>query len=279
MREDSRFSMIFRHTGWSLKIGRALGIDILAHWSFLIFVPVFLVYHGWSTQDWQTVLMLIVLGASVFACVILHEYGHALMARKMGVKTRDIILTPIGGLARLEGMPRTPKHEFLITIAGPLVNLVIAAIVFAYLWIRGLPFVPRELANYSQILLWMNLILFGFNLLPAFPMDGGRILRSTLAIFLGHDLATTIAAILGKMFAVAFGIWGVWKSQYGAVLGGVFVYDSAMNELAFSRYYAREGELVGEGSLEVDNQTAHSAQAPAPYDGVPRPSNPTSTDP
>ena len=230
--------------GWSLKIGRAFGIDILVHWSFFVFIPAFFVYRGWSTENWQTVSMLILLCATVFACVVLHEYGHALMARRMGVKTRDIILTPIGGLARLEGMPRTPKHEFLITIAGPLVNLVIALLALIYLWIRGLPLYPKQLSDFSQNLLWMNVILFAFNLLPAFPMDGGRILRSTLATFLGHELATTIAVILGKMFAVAFIIWGIWKQQYGSVLIGGFVYYSAMNELAFTRYYARQKERL-----------------------------------
>lgn len=245
----------------SLKVGRAVGIDIFVHWSFIL-APAFVVYQSWSSGSWQIVTMALIILFSIFGCVLLHEYGHALMARRLGVATRDIVLTPIGGLARLEGMPRTPKHEFLITIAGPLVNLALALLALVYLGITGQPIdQPQRLQDFALIFFWMNLILFSFNLLPAFPMDGGRILRSTLACFMTHETATSIAGILGKLFAIGFIVYGFRKPQYGLILVGGFIYFSAMNEMAVSRFYARRNAAQTDVEQRSTNHQISNDQA------------------
>ena len=183
-------------------------------------------------------LMLCMLVA-VFTCVLMHEYGHALMARRFGVETQDIIITPIGGLARLQGMPKRPVEELLITIAGPIVNLVIAILVGVFLFITGGSVFPSpEVTGFKlfvPLLMWMNLILFLFNLIPAFPMDGGRILRSTLAFFIPHLEATLAAGILGQVCALLFAAVGLYSGTYSLVLIGVFIIFAARYEMRASR--------------------------------------------
>jgi len=225
-----------------LKLGRVLGIDIFLHWTFFL-APAYLVY-AWRSQGlpWSMVAVMLGLLFAVFTCVLIHEYGHALMARRFGVQTKDIIITPIGGLARLTRMPRRPLEELMITIAGPLVNLVIATMLGVFLLATGGNFIPSAgyagLTEFPTMMMWMNLFLFLFNLIPAFPMDGGRILRSSLAFFIPHREATLVAGILGQVCAVSFGIFGLWANQYSLVLIGVFVFFAARYEMAMSKQNA-----------------------------------------
>ncbi len=183
--------------------------------------------------------MSLLLLIAVFACVLLHEYGHALMARHYGVNTRDIIVTPIGGIARLERMPRNPLQELMITIAGPSVNLVISGILLVVLLASGNSLIPEEgLQNMFQfpvLLMWLNLFLFLFNLIPAFPMDGGRILRSSLGFFVDHQSATMVAGILGQILAAGFCLIGIFFGQFSLLLIGGFVFFAARVEIAASR--------------------------------------------
>ena len=222
------------------KLGRYLGIDVFLHWTFFL-APLYLVYDlRWvENYSWPLVGMSLLLLIAVFTCVLLHEYGHALMARHYGVNTRDIIVTPIGGIARLERMPRKPLQELMITIAGPSVNLVISGILLVVLLASGNSLIPEEgLQNMFQfpvLLMWLNLFLFLFNLIPAFPMDGGRILRSSLGFFVDHQSATMVAGILGQILAAGFCLIGIFFGQFSLLLIGGFVFFAARVEIAASR--------------------------------------------
>lgn len=223
-----------------LKLARIAAIDVYLHWTFFL-APIYLIYHWHWGQGvpWGQVMILLGLLVAVFTCVLMHEYGHALMARVFGVQTKDIIITPIGGLARLERMPRQPFQELMVTLAGPAVNLVLATLLGTYVLIAGGSWFPdpgfQGLQQIPVILMWMNVILFLFNLIPAFPMDGGRILRSSLAFFLPHDKATVVAGLLGQVCALAFVVYGLFSRQYSFAIIGVFVFFAARHEMRISR--------------------------------------------
>ena len=179
----------------------------------------------------------------VFLCVTLHEFGHIAMARRFGVNTPEVILSPIGGIAAMERMPDKPRQDLLVAIAGPLVNVVIALVLMAAL---GLGPVLLTTAGFDQgslaeRLLLVNIMLVAFNLIPAFPMDGGRVLRALLAMKLGAPRATAIAARIGQAFAVAFFVLGLLWSPILMVVG-VFIYFAASAEeqqAAFTGFAAR----------------------------------------
>lgn len=219
---------------------RIAGIDVYLHWTYWL-APVYIVYHNrvFGDQAWYVTGVLFVLLLNLSLCVLLHELGHALMARQFGATTKDIIITPIGGMARLVGMPKKPLQEFLISFAGPAVNLVIALLLaVAILLARGslVPALRFEgLNQLPVILLWINLVLFLFNLIPAFPMDGGRMLRSLLARRMSYLRATVIAARLGQFSALWFSIYVLFEKQYPLVFVGVFVFFSAQFELNQTR--------------------------------------------
>ena len=156
---------------------------------------------------------------TIFATIVVHELGHALVARHYGIATRDIMLLPIGGIASLERMPDKPKHELAVAIVGPMINLVIAAVLY-----------PFDGVLVNQ-LMWINIGLALFNLIPAFPMDGGRVLRALLAMRLGHERATNIAAKLGKFFAVAIGVFGLFYNPLLLLIAFV-VWSGASQERA-----------------------------------------------
>ncbi len=179
--------------------------------------------------------------AAVFLCILLHEFGHALMARRFGVKTLDIILLPIGGLARLTRLPEKPIQEFLIALAGPLVNVGLAVIFLPslattgqrfQLWLKA-PYLDQAAGDYHFFLPFLLLINVGlavFNMIPAFPMDGGRVLRALLATRLGRLKATRIAVFIGQIIAVGMLFFGVWEGSWGYVFMGIFIYYTASQE-------------------------------------------------
>ena len=176
---------------------------------------------------------------TLFFCVLLHEYGHALTAKKIGVKTRDIILTPIGGMARLEKLPEKPIHEFIVAIAGPAVNIVIAIFLGLFIFFFLSPSLWIHTShienlfngrNFLKLIFWMNILLCGFNLIPAFPMDGGRILRSLLSMRYGKLRSTRIASFIGKLIAVSFFITGIVILHLFLALIGIFVFFMALQE-------------------------------------------------
>jgi Zn-dependent protease len=186
----------------SWKLGRVAGIDVYLHPTFLLV----LLFPGVLSGGLLSVLLVL----AVFGCVLLHEFGHALMARRFGIETEDITLYPIGGVARLQRMPRAPGAELLIALAGPAVNFVIVG-ALAVLGLLGLDqlFVGTGLGIFLSLLLTINLTLGLFNLIPAFPMDGGRVLRAVLSGWLSRAQATSIAATIGRTLAILFGIYGI----------------------------------------------------------------------
>jgi Zn-dependent protease len=218
---------------WSLKLGKLLGIDIYLHFTFLLLLA-FLGFSYWqATQNVAATLQGVAFIVALFGCVVLHELGHALMARRYGIKTRDITLLPIGGIARLEQMPEKPMQELWVALAGPAVNVAIAAVLFVGLAATGgltsLEGISVTGGSFWQRLMGLNIFLVAFNLLPAFPMDGGRVLRALLFTRLGRRRATAIAANVGQGMAILLGIVGFLRDPV-LIFIAIFVYLGAQAE-------------------------------------------------
>ena len=217
---------------WSMRLGSLAGIAVYVHATFLILLLWIALSYWRSEQNLQAVVQGVVFILALFGCVVLHELGHALTARHFGIQTRDIILLPIGGVASLEKMPDDPKEEILVALAGPAVNVVIAGLIWLFLSLQH-P-VPLDLSallkgNMLQQLLVVNLFLAAFNLLPAFPMDGGRILRAVLALRMDHIAATRMAASVGQAFALWLGLVGLLYNPFLLFIA-LFVWIGAMAE-------------------------------------------------
>lgn len=232
----------------ALHIGTFAGIPVKIHWTFG-FIILLVTYIGVKDNlSAKGFLWLFITVASLFTCVVLHEYGHALTARRYGIKTMDILLTPIGGIARLSGMPKKPMQEFLIAIAGPLVNVVIVAITMVYLYF-AIDSNAEELMedlviidSFPELMLYLfflNVVLFAFNLIPAFPMDGGRILRSLLSLRMNRLKATRIASVTGRILAGIFVIVAIYFEQITLGFIGVFVFIMAQREYSMARTESR----------------------------------------
>lgn len=221
--------------GWSLHLGRWLGIDVYIHITFLLLLAFIGLSQGIAAGSAGAAVGGVLFFAGLFVCVLLHEYGHALAARRYGIATRDITLLPIGGVARLERMPDKPGQEFVVALAGPAVNVVIAGGLLAGLFWRNSWQLPSELSvtsgGFIERMLVANVFLVAFNLLPAFPMDGGRVLRSLLAMRMEYARATSIAAAIGKGMAVLFGFAGLFGNPM-LLLIALFVWIGATQEAA-----------------------------------------------
>ncbi|KAB2882910.1 MAG: site-2 protease family protein [Pseudorhodoplanes sp.] len=218
--------------GWSLKFGSIAGTAIRIHITFILFlVWIFGASYASGGADvaWSTLLFLVLL----FSCVLAHEFGHIFTARAFGVATPDVTLLPIGGVARLERIPEKPNEEFLIAIAGPLVNVAIAAILIAVaganLRTGSLAALDNTKISMIDRLAAVNLFLALFNMIPAFPMDGGRVLRALLGIRLGFVRATEIAAFVGQGFAFLLGFIGLFFNPI-LIFIAIFVYLAAAAE-------------------------------------------------
>jgi Zn-dependent protease len=218
---------------YSWKLGRLCNIEIYLHWSFLI-VPIWVVLTSLATGvGWESAGAMIVFVSAVFACVLSHELGHAIAARRYGIATRDITLLPIGGLARLDDIPRQPRQELAIALAGPAVNVAIAGVIGLAVLIGvvlpgRLAMMPSVSAFFVNLAL-ANFALAVFNLLPAFPMDGGRVLRALLAMLISYRGATRIAAAVGQVLAVCLAIVGLF-GNWNLLLVGLFVFVAARSE-------------------------------------------------
>ncbi len=200
--------------GWSMNLFRVRGIRLQLHFTFFLLLAV-VAWEGWADGEWIGLLWSVATILAFFACVVLHELGHSLTAIRFGIGVRRILLLPIGGMAEFEEIPRQPRQEFLMTIAGPAVNFVIAAVLWA---IFGWPTAdyPANGTGFAHLLLHWNLLMGCFNLLPAFPMDGGRILRSLLATRLSYLVATFWAAVVGKILCLL----GIVAALFGPTLLG-----------------------------------------------------------
>ena len=218
--------------GWSLTIGSIAGTAVRIHVTFLLFLAwIFGVsyFSGGQQAAWSGLLFMVLL----FLCVLLHEFGHIFTARAFGVATPDVILLPIGGVARLERIPERPSEEFLIAIAGPMVNFVIAGLLVL---VGGADLTPSHLvaiestkASLVDRLAEVNVFLAVFNLIPAFPMDGGRVLRALLASRFGYVRATEMAAAIGQGAAFLFGFFGLFGNPLLLFIA-IFVYLAASSE-------------------------------------------------
>ena len=220
--------------GGSIKLFEFSGTSVRLHLTFALLIAWIATIYGMQGGPRAAVYGIVFI-VILFACVVLHEFGHIFAARRYGIKTPDITLLPIGGVARLERIPEKPMQEFWVAVAGPAVNVVIAGALFIVLvilnqasqllqvrWFHG-PFLLQ--------LMWVNLLIVGFNLLPAFPMDGGRVLRALLATRIGRRRATAVAANIGQAMAILFGIVGFFWNPF-LIFIAIFVYLGAQSEAA-----------------------------------------------
>ncbi len=238
---------------WSYTVGRLDGVALKIHVTFLLLLAWAgyrdFMYGGPMAALWSVGFVL-----AVFACVTFHEFGHVFMAKVFGINTHDVILLPIGGVARLESFPRDPRQEFLIALAGPAITLAIAAGLYAGLQIGGAELSASDLLSYGRgfgrNLLAVNIFILLFNMIPAFPMDGGRVLRALLAARVGFGRATRIAAAVGRGFAVVFAVIALTSGWGGGLLLliALFVFLAAGSELAAASHQPAPAEQGSDGS-------------------------------
>jgi Zn-dependent protease/CBS domain-containing protein len=239
--------------GWSLTLGRIAGTAIRIHVTFLLLL-VWIGFIYYRQGGPGAALEGVVFVALLFFCVLLHELGHVFAAKYYGINTSDVTLWFFGGIASLERISERPIEEFVIAIAGPLVNVAIAAVLVLIL---GARFDPDDLSRMQDPAVSMvaklaaaNIFLVLFNLIPAFPMDGGRVLRALLAIRLGHARATQVAAAVGQAFAVAFGVFGIVTGNVTLIVIAVFVFLAASGEASYAQLRAAtRGALVADAMI------------------------------
>lgn len=230
---------------WSFRVLDVAGIPIRIHVTF--FLILFLGAYQWGSMTGTLIgaVFEIALMVLLFVCVTLHELGHSLVAKVFGIPVRQIVLLPLGGIAQITKNPEKPLHELLIAIAGPLVNVVIAILLLAALGFSAAPqmltghgLLPDEMSNtpsLTTLLSWLlmaNVSLAIFNLIPAFPLDGGRVFRALIAMFTGYPRATRLASATGQFIAIILGIYAVLNSQFLLTLVAVFIFFGAGQETA-----------------------------------------------
>jgi len=224
---------------WSLSLGKVSGIQVYIHWTFLILVGWIVFQNAASGQTTDQILWAVAFLLAIFFCVFLHELGHALAARRYNIKTRDITMLPIGGLARLETIPEDPKQELVVALAGPAVNLVIAGLLWMLVSLdpgsaESFDMMTLDSRSFLYTLLVANLVLALFNLIPAFPMDGGRVLRALLSFQMPRTKATRIAASIGQFLAIGFVFIGLFYNPF-LLLIGFFIFLGAQAESNFAQ--------------------------------------------
>ena len=229
--------------GWSIKLFDVGGTAVRIHLTFFLLLAWIAAIH-WSRGGAPAALDGVLFIIALFACVVLHEFGHIVAARRYGIRTPDVTLLPIGGVASLERMPEKPSQEIVVALAGPAVNLVIALVL---MFVIGAHFDLSQMAQLEQAqsslvgrIAAANVMLFAFNLIPAFPMDGGRVLRALLTIGMGYTRATRVAASIGQGLAVLFAFLGLMGNPL-LVLIAVFIFLAASGEAGYvqARDYAR----------------------------------------
>ncbi len=243
---------------WSWKLGTFAGIGVYMHATFTLLI-VWVVLREWGrSHDLSATLRSVAFILLLFACVVLHEFGHALTARRFGILTRDITLLPIGGVARLERMPDDPMQEFWVAIAGPAVNMVIAALLFLTLGAAGsLPTLEQLGTPQAPLLgqlMIVNVSLFLFNLLPAFPMDGGRVLRALLATRMEYTRATQVAASIGQALAFGLGFLGFFYNHMLMFIA-IFVWIGAEQEASMVQMRSALGGIPVRSAMVTDFHT------------------------
>jgi stage IV sporulation protein FB len=257
--------------GWSISLGRIAGTELRIHLTFFLLVAWFAIAAGMrGGQEAAVTAVLFVL--SVFACVVLHEYGHVLTARAFGIGTRDITLLPIGGVANIERMPEKPGQELLIALAGPAVNVVIALVLVLFFGAslsteRLAAAVEDQRMDFATRLAVVNVVLVLFNMLPAFPMDGGRVLRAVLSMGLDRARATRIAAGIGQTVAFGLGFLGLFGNPL-LIFIALFVFLAASHESyaveleeATRQASTRQAAITAFTSLDMAATVSEAAEA------------------
>jgi Zn-dependent protease/CBS domain-containing protein len=248
---------------WSWKLGKFAGIDVYMHATFLLL----LAFVGYSYYLREASLASVLGGIAfilaLFGCVVLHEYGHALTARRYGIVTRDITLYPMGGVARLERMPDDPRQELNVALMGPAVNVVIAMVLFGVLVLMGgftsFGALSLNSGSFLERLMLVNVSLVLFNLLPAFPMDGGRVVRSLLAMRMEYTRATQIAATIGQGMAVLFGLVGLFTNPF-LVFIAFFVWIGAEQEASMTRMKSSLGGIPVSRAMVTEFRSVEAHQ-------------------
>lgn len=224
----------------SFKLGSIAGIGIFIHWSFTLLIA-YIVYSNYRAgHNAEQIMWAVIFILSIFVTVFLHELGHALAAKKYNIKTKDITILPIGGLARLERIPEKPKEELIVAIAGPAVNIALALITGLFITLPEIKELTIQLSggvNQSNFFLnffIVNIWLAIFNLIPAFPMDGGRVLRAILSMKVERHIATKIAARIGQLLAVGFIFLGFYSNPF-LIFIGLFIILGAQGEVEMTK--------------------------------------------
>lgn len=243
---------------WQLKIGEYSGIGVYLHATFFLLIGFVVLSHILQGDPVSQTIVGVAFILALFASVVLHEFGHALTAKRYGIKTRDITLYPIGGVARLERMPDKPIQEFWVALAGPAVNVVIAAILFVWITITNdivsLERLSVTAGPFFERLMVTNISLVLFNMLPAFPMDGGRVLRALLAMRMEYTRATQIAATIGQGMALLFGFVGLFTNPF-LVFIALFVWIGAAQEASMVQMKSALGGIPVNRAMLTDYRT------------------------
>lgn len=240
---------------YSLRIGKVTGIDIFIHWTFpliILWVIAGNIMQGLGPEQliWPVLFVL-----ALFVCVTLHELGHAIAAKRYKIETKDITLLPIGGVARLENMPEKPAHELVVALAGPLVNVIIFVLLYALLGfsLTALPEAEMSFiqsANFLYMLAVANIYLVLFNLVPAFPMDGGRVLRALLGMRMDRLRATKISARVGQVLAIGFILLGLYLNPFLVVIGLFIIFSAQAEAGQVEIETVLKGHTVGEITMK-----------------------------
>jgi Zn-dependent protease/predicted transcriptional regulator len=246
--------------GSSWRIGRLAGIDVYVHPTFLLLIVWVAMSHFLAHGDVTEALYGLGFVVTLFGIVVLHELGHALTARHFGIRTRDITLLPIGGVARLERIPEVPSQELAVALAGPAVNVVMALGIFLGLAL-GQGVAPMSDAlrvggGFLQQIFWVNVSLVLFNMVPAFPMDGGRVLRALLAMRLDYVQATQVAASIGQAIALVFGLLGLFYNPF-LILIALFVWIAGTQEAGLVQMRSALGSIAVMRAMITDFRALH----------------------
>ncbi len=250
--------------GWSIKLGRVFGIDVKMHFTFVLI----LVWGAFAYGGDAGPLYGVMVTLGLFTLVFLHELGHSLAAMLYGIGVKDITLLPIGGVARLERMPEKPLQELVVALAGPAVNVILAMIllpvIVALSLVQGVPltlytFTQPGLVGFLLFLLSANVSLAIFNMIPAFPLDGGRVFRASLGFFTSYQQATQVAALVGRVLAIGLGLVAIFSGQIWLALIALFIFlvggQEAQAVAARSVLrQARAGQLVAQNTVALPPQ-------------------------
>jgi Zn-dependent protease/CBS domain-containing protein len=240
---------------WSLKVGQLAGTVVYVHGTFFVLLAWIGFVAGLQRGTVTAAAEAIVFTTTLFGCVVLHEFGHAFMARRFGIRTRDIVLLPFGGVGRLERIPEVPSQELLIALAGPTVSVGIAAALFVALRLQGTVPQFEQFARgdlpFGERLMFINAGLAAFNLVPAFPMDGGRVLRALLAMRLDYVRATELAARIGQGIAVVFALVGALTNPLLVVIA-LFVWMGAAGEAGLAQVKRALHGITAETAMRTE---------------------------